>query len=186
MMWMRSGVFLLAVIFMAGCSTVQVSQDYDPHKDLSHYGTWQWKDPVQRATGDIRVDNPLLDGRIRRAVEAHLTGRNIRPAVERPDLHLVYHLAIERKIQSDSYYSSVGVGRYHHPWYGGMGADTRVYQYDESRLTIDIRAAGTDALLWRGVGVYRLKTHKTPAAADAAMQKTVDRILSQFPPVGWK
>jgi hypothetical protein len=41
-------------------------------------------------------------------------------------------------------------------------------------------------LLWRGVGVYLLKTYKTPEAAAAAIQKIVDRILEQFPPAGQK
>lgn len=175
---------LFAVMAVAGCSSVQVSQDYDPHADFSPYGTWQWKESVQVPTGDIRVDNPLLDRRIRRAVENHLRGRHVSPARERPDLYLAYHLAVERKLRSDSYYSSVGVGRYYDPWYGGFGADTRIYQYDECRLTIDIHAGETDELLWRGVGVYRLKTYKTPEAADLAIQKTVDRILLQFPPAG--
>ena len=169
-------------ILLAGCSSVQVSQDYDLHADLSKFGTWQWKYPVQVATGDIRVDNPLLDRRIRRSVEKHLSGRNIMLAGETPELYLVYNLAVERQIYSDSYYSSVGVGSYYHPWYGGIGTETRIYQYDESRLTIDILSSGTDALLWRGVGTYRFKTYKTPQAAAEAIQKTVDKILMQFPP----
>ena len=177
-------VLLFAVMVVAGCSSVQVSQDYDPRADLSHYASWQWKDPVQPPTGDTRVDNPLLDRRIRQAVENHLTRRNISPASGQPGLRLVYHLAVERKIQSDTYYSSAGVGRYYQPWYGGMGAETRIWQVDESRLTIDIHAADTGALLWRGVGVYRLKTYKTPEAAAAAIQKIVDKILEQFPPDG--
>lgn len=177
-------VLLLTVVLVAGCSGVQVSQDYDPRADLSHYGTWQWKDPVQPPTGDVRVDNPLLDRRIRQAVENHLAARSSSPGGGQPGLHLVYHLAVERKIQSDTYYSSVGVGSYYHPWYGGMGTETRIRQVDESRLTIDIHEADTGALLWRGVGVYLLKTYKTPEAASSAIQKIVDRILEQFPPGG--
>ena len=173
---------LFAVLVMAGCASVQVSQDYDPHADMSRYGTWQWRDLVQAATGDIRVDNPLLDKRIRRAVEIHLVGRNISPASGKPDLYLTYHLVIEQKILSDTYYSTVGVGSYYHPWYGGVGTETRIRQYDESRLTIDIYSAGTGDLLWRGVGRFRLRTHKTPEEAAEATRRTVDKILFQFPP----
>ena len=177
-------ILFLAVVAFAGCATVQVSQDYDPHADMSRYGTWQWRDPVQDATGDIRIDNPLLDKRIRHAVEAHLASRNIRRTQEQPDLYLTYHLAIEQKIQSDTYYSTMGVGSYHHPWYGGVGTETRIRQYDESRLTIDIYSAGTSALMWRGVGVFRLRNHKTPGEAAEAIRKIVDMILFQFPPGG--
>lgn len=176
-------ILLLVVIIVTGCSTVQVSQDYDPQADLSDYGTWQWQDPIQASTGDIRVDNPLLDKRIRQAIENHLVGRSIDRAEKQPDLLLSYHLAIERKIRSDTYHSTVGLGHYYYPWYGGIDTETYIRQYDENRLTIDIRAADTGDLIWRGVGTYRLKTYKTPQDADAAIQKTVDKILFQFPPV---
>ncbi len=171
-------------IILAGCSMVRVSQDYDPEADLSRFGTWQWREDAQALTGDIRADNPLLNKRIRRAVENHLRGRNINSVRGRPDLFLTYHLAIENKIYSDTYYSTMGIGGYYHPWYGGVGTETRIRQYDESRLTIDTHAADTGDLLWRGVGIYRLRSYETPQEAAEAIQKTVDRILGQFPPGG--
>jgi uncharacterized protein YceK len=175
-------VLVLVVLVFSGCATIQVSQDYDPHADMTRYGTWQWRDPVQGATGDIRIDNPLLDKRIRRAVDNHLASRNIKAVQVQPDLHLSYHLTIQQKILSDSYYSTVGVGSYYHPWHGGIGTETRVRQYDESRLTIDIYAADTDDLIWRGIGVFRLRTHETPEEAAEATRKIVDKILYQYPP----
>lgn len=186
MQFLKTTIMLFAAMAAAGCVAVQVSQDYDSQADFSGYGTWQWRDPVQASTGDIRVDNPLLDRRIRRAVGQHFAGRNIKYAGGQTDFYLVYHLAVERKLYSDSYYSTVGVGSYYHPWYGGIGAETHIYQYDESRLTIDIHTAETGGLLWRGVGVYRFNTFKTPEAAAEAIQKAVDKILWQFPPAGQK
>ena len=182
MRFFRSTILFFVVLAISGCATVQVSQDYDPHADILRYGTWQWRDPVQGATGEIRIDNPLLDKRIRQAVGNHLTSRHISLAEGQPDLYLSYHLAIEQKIQSDSYYSTMGVGSYYHPWYGGIGTETRIRQYDESRLTIDIYSAVSGALMWRGVGVFWLRTHKTPEEAADATRKLVDKILFQFPP----
>jgi hypothetical protein len=175
-------MILLATVTLGGCTTIQVSQDYDPRADLWRYDSWQWRDPVQAPTGDIRIDNPLLDKRIRLAVGNHLAGRNINLAQEQPDLYLAYHLAINQKILSDTYYPAMGMGSYYYPWYGGFATETRIRQYDESRLTIDIFAADTGNLLWRGVGTYRLKNHKTPRQAAAETQQAVDKILSQFPP----
>lgn len=173
----------LTLLVVGGCSTVQVSQDYSTEVDLSRLGTWRWQNPVQPKTGDIRVDNPLLDKRIRRAVERHLTGRRFEMASAQPDRYLSYHLSIERKIQSDTATTSVGVGGYYHPWYGGVGSETRIWDYDEGRLTIDIHDAETGDLVWRGVGVYRFRSYDSPQAADEAVQHIVDRILQQFPPV---
>ena len=184
MQLLATTALLMAVTTLVGCSGVTVSQDYDPQADLSRYGSWQWRQPVQPATGDVRADNPLQDKRIRKAVNAHLLNRQFEQASGRPDFYLTYHLAIEPRIRSDNFHTAVGAGRYHYPWYGGVGTETRIRQYDQSRLTIDIHSAESGDLVWRGVGVYLLRTYKTPVAADAAAQQTVDKILSQFPPGG--
>lgn len=177
-------ILMLALMTMTGCAAVQVNQDYDPHTDFPQYGSWQWLDPVQPSTGDIRVDNPLLDKRIRRAIENHLAGRNIVRTDKQAELHLTYHLAIEQKIRTDTYVSSMGLGGYYpyHPWYGGIGTETQIRQYEQNRLTIDIHAKESGDLLWRGEGVYRQRVYPTPLEAAAAIQHIVDEILMQFPP----
>ena len=180
---MRPFSIAFVLLFLSACTYVQVSQDYDPLTDLSHRGTWQWREAVQPPVGDLRIDNPLLDRRIRTAVANNLESRGIVHAGDRPELYLSYHLVLERKIESDTTHASMGFGRYYHPWYGGIGTETSIRQYDESRLTIDIHEVDTGRLLWRGVGTYRFRTYKTPQNAAAAMQKIVDKILLQFPPV---
>lgn len=179
---LKHWILYLAVLSATGCSTVLVSQDYDPHTDFSRYHTWQWQHRVQPPTGDLRVDNPLLDKRIRHAVGNYLIRHHFQPVQRRPDFLVNYHLDIEQKIQSETYYSPVGMGSYYYPWYGGINTDTYIRQYDEAHLTIDILAADTGDLLWRGTGAYLFKTYRTPQDAAAAMQETVDRILGQFPP----
>jgi hypothetical protein len=177
-------ILFLTVLSVVGCSNVLVSQDYNPHTDFSRYHTWQWQHRVQPTTGDLRIDNPLLDKRIRRAVEEDFKRRNFKLVQRHPDFLVNYHLSIEQKIQSDTYYAPVGMGGYYYPWYGGFGADTVIRQYDQAHLTIDILAADTGDLLWRGTGIYLFKTYRTPQDADAAIRETVDRILSQYPPGG--
>jgi len=177
-------IFLSAVclLALAGCSSVQVSQDYDPAALISGTGTFAWRHRVQPATGDVRVDNPLLDRRIRTAIEKHLTARGFALDPKRPDMYLAYHLGIEPVIQGvpdDPFY---GVRGYRYPWYGGFPRETRIYQYDDCRLTIDVLAAGSDRLVWRGTGVYRCRTYNDPHKAAADIQRTVDRIMAQFPP----
>lgn len=183
---LRSKMAILVILAgLVGCATVQVNQDYDPEVDFTRYRTWQWRDPLQPPTGDVRVDNTLLDKRIRRAVENHLNGRGIRQTQEPSDFYLAYQLAVFQKLQGDTYYSTMGMGSYYYPWYGGyggIGSETYIRQYEESRLTIDLLAADTQNLLWRGTGIYRSKTYATPEEAAQGMQQTVDKILSQFPP----
>ncbi|BBO93353.1 DUF4136 domain-containing protein [Desulfosarcina ovata] len=183
MQWMIKMVGVVVTLAaLTGCSVVQVSQDYDPRADLSGQGTWQWRQPDQATVGDVRIDNPLLDGRIRRAVESHLAGRKMRQPTHMPDLYISYHLSIEQRIEGNTVYPTFGAWWYGYPWFGGMEAETRIHQYDECRLVIDIHAAETGHLLWRGTGVYRYKTYPNPQAAAESIRKTVDKILLQFPP----
>lgn len=177
-------MLLVTLVVVAGCSTVQVNQDYEVHSNLTRYETWQWKEAVQPTNGDLRTDNPLLNKRIRRAIENHLTGRRIRLVPKGADLQLSYQLTIEQKIIGDTIYPTVGIGVYGFPWYGGMGSETRIRQFDEGRLTIDLHATDTGELLWRGVGIYRWVTYDNPRQAADAMQEIVDKILEQYPPTG--
>lgn len=179
---MRPFSIAILMLFLSACANVQVSQDYDPLADFSQYGSWRWREADQPPVGDPRIDNPLLDRRIRTAVENHLESRNFTRAGGQPEIVLSYRLDVERKIESDTAHATMGFGRYDYPWYGGIGTETRIRQYDESRLTIDIQEADTGKLLWRGVGTYRFRTYKTPQDAAAAMQEIVDKILNQFPP----
>ena len=175
-------VLLMVAVIAAGCTSVQVNQDYGLQDELPHPGTWRWRYPRQPASGDVRVDNALLDKRIRRAVETHLARRGIVRVEADADVVLSYHLAIERRLYNDTVYTDIHPGGYFYPGYWGMGTETRIYQYDQSELIIDIYAGDTSDLVWRGVGSYRYRSYDSPQAAAEAMQAIVDKILAQYPP----
>ncbi len=173
---------LFLVTILGACTGVRVSQDYDSRTALDRFETWHWEEPEQPVSGDLRVDNPLLNKRIRRAIETHLADRNIEMQPSRPDLAIAYRLVIQPKLENHSYHSSLGGGGCCYPWSWGGYPDTYIYQYDECQIIIDIKDAVTQTLLWRGTGIYRYQTYKSPDTAAQAMQRTVDRILAQFPP----
>ena len=175
-------VLLIVGASLAGCATVQVSQDYDPHAVHHPHRTWYWEESSQPPSGDLRVDNPLLNSRIRHAIQRHLTNRDIVQKQHQPDLSISYRLVIQSKLRSYSTYSMLGWGGYYYPWAWGGDVDPHIEQYDQCQLTIDIKAFETGALVWRGTGVYTFRTYDTPQAAAEAMQGTVDKILAQYPP----
>lgn len=178
------GVLLaISTILLAGCSAVRVSQDYDPQATLSAVGTFAWQYAVQPETGDVRIDNPLLDRRIRTAVVRHLAVRGANQVESQPDYYLAYHFVIASRIESDPDYPVVGAGWPHFPWYHRYEREFRVHQFDECRLAIDLISGHLKTLVWRGTGIYRFKTFDDPQAAATDMQQTVDRILAQFPPM---
>jgi hypothetical protein len=171
----------LIAVWLSACTTVKVSQDYDPATDFSDYRTFDWYPGPQPKTGDIRVDNPLLDDRIREAVTRELISKGFRRVTDQmPDLYTAYHLTIRTKLEADTLHTGIGYGRY--PYYGGFGTDTWIRQYDEGMLVIDIADAEKNELIWRGVGTRRVTETRSPQRSTEVVNKTVAEILAQFPP----
>jgi hypothetical protein len=178
---MRSRFWTVLALLLFGCSAVTVSQDYEIGADFSRYRTFDWVSAEQPRTGDIRVDNPLLDARIRSAVEQTLLSKGyVKKSDGRPDMLVAYHLTIRSRIEGDRFRSGFGYGRY--PYWGGAGFETTIRQYDEGMLVIDIGDAAGNRLIWRGTGTRRVTEKASPQETTRIVNQTVNEILNQFPP----
>ena len=168
-------------LLLASCSSVQVRTDYDPQADFSRLRTFAWASPVQEKTGDLRIDSPLLDERIRRAVESTLQARGFEKAAPRTaDFVVAYHLSLEQRLDvrtMDSYY---GYRRYGAWGYGGT--QTTVSQYEQGTLIIDVADARAQRLVWRGSGSRRVSQSSDPEKATENVNRAVQEILAKFPP----
>ena len=60
--------------------------------------------------------------------------------------------------------------------------ETRVRQYEEGTLVIDVADAREKELTWRGVGKGRLSRNPTPEQITADVDTAVEQIPSRFPP----
>ena len=171
--------FIFAVL--TSCSGVSVRQDYDVSVDFSDYHTFAWVTVEQPKTGDIRVDNQLLDTRIREAVDRTLIAKGYRKITDgSSNLLVAYTLTIRSRLESDTVSTGFGYGGY--PYWGGVGFETRVREYDEGMLVIDIGDAKQNKLIWRGTGTRRVTAHSDPNKTTDVINKTVGEILAKFPP----
>lgn len=180
---------LAAILAVAGCAGIQVSQDYDPATKFAALQTFRWLSPTQDKTGDIRSDNPLQNTRIRAAVERTLQEKGYaKSAAQRPSFLVRYQYRIDRRIEADGGAGGIGfgfgIGSYgrHGGIAIGTGSGNRVGGYDQASLVIDIIAPASKTLIWRGTGSRRYRTYDDPAEADAAANTLVQKILAQFPP----
>ena len=184
-----SVILTLLAFSAAGCSGLKVSQDFDKSTDFSRLKSFAWKSEKQEKTGDIRVDNPLLDSRIREAVEQSLSGNGFRRASEgTPDFYIGYKLSIRSRVGSDGVSTSVGFGvgsgSRSSGSFGGVGISSGggVQQWDEGTLVIDITDTKTKDLLWRGTATRRVSRHATPEETTESVNEMVGKTLAQFPP----
>jgi len=174
-----------AAASVIGCSSLKVSQDYDQAVDFSTITTFAWKDVNQPGTGDIRVDSPLMDQRIRQAIKKHLALKGLDYSeVDLPDVHVAYSYNIIPKLQSGTVTTGVGVGIGTGATMGGIGVHTGadVSQYDQGLLVVDILSPKTEKLLWRGTSTRVVRTHSSPEKITQDIDATIEKLLAQFPP----
>lgn len=175
----------LFAIFILGCSSIEVSQDYQPDWDFGNLKTYAWKYKGQEKTGDMRIDSQLLDDRIRKATEEKLLEKGFTKSSGKiPDFQIVYKYSISRKIYSNPVSTGLGFGYGHYGNHGAIGirTGTQIDEYDEGLLIIDFLKPGSDIVLWRGNSTRVVETHSTPEKRIQDIDQTIGKMLDQFPP----
>jgi len=161
-----------------GCSSIEVSQDYKPDRDFRNLKTYDWKYKDQEKTGDMRIDSQLTDDRIRKETE-----RKLFPG-KTPDFQIIYQYTITRKIYSNPVSTGMGFGCDQYARHGSIGIriGTEINEYDEGLLIIDFLKPDSDIILWRGKSTRLVHTHSTPEKIIRDIDKTIGKMLAQFPP----
>jgi hypothetical protein len=176
----------------AWAAAQDVTYDFDRAKNFAHVQTFALKE-------GRRSDNPLVDQRMAAAIVSMLTARGLRQVDHDPDVFVVPGRTTEMRKQVTAYNTGYWpYGSWYWPYYGswagGWGAgywdagwgwgtttfEERNLQYDT--LTIEMIDAKTGDLIWRGRGVKRVHSHWKPDEIDKKVQKTVSKIMSNYPP----
>jgi len=174
-------VLTFTALILAGCTSVAVRYDYRPDADFSALKFFAWKYDEQPETGDVRVDNALLDYRIRRAVDQVLKDKGFtKNNRETADFVVAYHLIFRRRMECSTATFGFRTGWYDH--YGSIYSSTDFRDYEESLIIIDIFDSKKDTLLWRGTGSRPSYQGSDPEQLTRIINDMVARILSGFPP----
>jgi hypothetical protein len=170
---------------LAGCSSVSVKRDFDAAVDFAGYKTYAWQHAEQPQTGNPRIDNDLIDTRIRSAVDDNLRQkgyRRVEPAAA--DMLVAYFIGFQRRISSSGGSMSVGMSRSSAGRAGsvGLSSGTQVSDFEEAHLTIDFIDPASDRTIWRGTGTRRTSGSTNPERITDRVNDAVQRILRKFPP----
>ncbi len=162
---------LCLMLFCISCSSIIVSQDYDPQVDFSTMKTFKWMDPPEK-TGM----NTLTIGRIQNAVNAQMKVKGFSQSSDTADFLIALHYGQEDKTKIRDW----GYSYAHRGFAGHSGVD--VYQYEEGKLILDFVNAKTKELFWRGVAKGPVSHQKTPEKREKEINKVITKILKKFPP----
>jgi hypothetical protein len=170
-------VAALIALALCSCSTVAVRTDWDQAHDFSAWRSFAWMPEGTEPKGRRPVDDPLVDERIRAAVERTLAAKGYQRA-RNPDFYVGTAVYVREKLDVYTINHYYGWG---YRWGVGL-PETHVTEYDEGTLVIDLADAKSRKLVWRGSGSKRIDPSPSPERVTESVNRAVEEILADFPP----
>jgi len=180
-----------AIVAVASCSSssgIKSFHDYNPSADFASYRTWSFISErpmiVSQAAGMV---NPLLEGRIMRAIHSEMDRKGFSYVTdpESADIAISFTVGSRDQVKIDQIPSSyrTGYSRYHRGYgYGGsFGTETRVRQYTEGQVAIDIFEVQSHTPAFHGSATKRLSSSDRDNPEEL-ISSVVSEAMLGFPP----
>jgi hypothetical protein len=173
----------LSAVFVAGCSSVSVTTDYDHELNFTTLKTFEWmsvsKDQLSTNAAANMLQNSLVDNRFRGAVKTQLEAKGLTESSTNPDFVIMYHTGTQEKVNVTNY--GYGYGRW-----GGYGGGVDVQQYTQGTIILDFINPTSKQLIWRSVATGALADRPDPATMEQKINGVVQEMLAKFPPAPGK
>ena len=171
---MKIVTFIVPLLLFVGCSTLNVSVDYDETYDFKSAKSFAIDSGKKSAT------HTLFSSRVVSALKNELELKNYKN-VSKEEADLIFVFSANAKDKSDTQVS-YGLSGYRGFGYGGMMmATSHTYEYTEGTLVIDALSPKSKKVVWRGVGVKELREQETPQERTEAVNAAVKKIMEKFP-----
>jgi hypothetical protein len=194
-MKVRVTIILTALIALGvtGCaSKPNTFANADPTVDFSQYRTFSY---YENLSTDEAQYQSLVSNFLKVAVAQEMYKRGLVHEPENPELLVNFYIHTKDKIKTRSvptagvgYGGGYGGGYYgyrdpfYDSWGGYGGYETRVDQYTEGTLNIDVVDASTKKLIWEGSIAGRL-TDKDVRNMEQTIDEAVGVVMTAFPVV---
>ena len=182
----RRTLMAIFALLVTGCaSSPNTFSNADPSIDFSQYKTYGF---FSTLSTDNAQYQSLVSNFLKVAVAQELVVRGLDHDEENPDLRVNFYINTQDKIKTRSVPTAGNYYDYrdpfYDPWggYGGMGVgyETRVDQYTEGTLNIDVVDSKTNKLVWEGSVVGRL-TEKDVRNMEKTVDEAVAAVMVNFP-----
>jgi len=174
-------VGMLALSALAGCNGVKVWAEYDPTTDFSNLTTYGWATISPKAPNDPQTENPILDARVRVALENELAARGFqKQASGPPDFLVGYRAVIKEKV--DVRYVDDQWG-YSYTYRARTSRKT-VYEYEQGTLIVDVSLPDPKRLIWRAIARDEVYPGRPQEEGDRRLAEAVRKMFDQFPAKG--
>jgi hypothetical protein len=141
---------------------------------------------VGQDADNTRGNNAITRGRIQTAVANVLIDRGYNLNMDDPDFFVVYHLAIEEKMDLEvinNYYGYPYAGSYASTWGPTIyGQEVQQREWDQGTLLLDILDGESKQLVWRGSAQAEVYPQTDPNERQKRINSAVKKVLDEFPP----
>ena len=174
----------LAVLLMAGISACasqpNTFSQADPTADFSAYKTYAFYD--NPATNNAQYES-LVTNFLKVSVAQQLDARGMNYDPEDPDVVVNFFLNTKEKVRSRSVPTMSGYYGWRDPFYDpwpGYRYETRIEQYTEGSLNIDVADVAQQKLVWEGSVVGRV-TDEFVRNLEKNLDAAVAAIFENYP-----
>ena len=183
---LKFAALTLGLVLFSACSSYTVKTDYDPTITYSSYRTFDWYAASKKAKGKGSGTDPLLDKRVRVAVQAELESKGFtQETAAEPDFLVTYYPIFQnRKYRTTTSFGG-GSGWGRRRWGYGVGtrfSSSQVHQYREGTIVLEIVDSRSNQLVWQGTAEGALTELNNPEDAQEQIHKAVRDMLANFPP----
>jgi len=177
----------IALMFLASCSSISVTTDFDDTVDFTKYKTYEyygWADESDQILNDLdkrRIEQAFGDEFRKRGMEYVESGG---------DLVVTLFIVVRQKTEQRATTThSPSYGGYYGGYYGygpgwGWGSSystTTVseYDYNVGTLVVDVFDKAEERLIWESVGQGTVDDN--PQSRDKSVPKTVAKMMKNYP-----
>lgn len=166
---------------LAGCtSTPNTFSQADPTTDFSQYRTYGFYD--HPATNNAEYES-LVTSFLKVSVAQQLEARGMSYDPSNPDIVVNFFLNTKEKVRSRSVPTMSGYYGYRDPFYDpwpGYSYETRIDQYTEGTLNIDVADVARKKLVWEGSVVGRINDEFV-RNLEQGLDEAVAAIFANYP-----
>ena len=173
-------LLIISLPLISSCATPpRIYFNEDPAAVFSSYATYAFQ-------ANLGTDRPeytsLLSQYLKIAVQRELNARGYKEVQDNPDLMINFFVQTEEKIRSTATPSFGGYYGYrpYGTWGGYAGYETRITQYTEGTLTVDLVDASRDQLVWEGTLIDRIPGDEAENLRPR-VEEAVVNVFSEFP-----
>lgn len=184
---LKISLLSIIILIVSGCSTIQVTSEYNPKRDFSSLKTYAWLNDMDHPSDNLRINNELVIRSVRNAVEESLESKGfVKTTRDQADFLISWFGAIEQKVKAETithFYAPYGYGTlYRDPAWNTQAQAIALKEYEKGSLIFDFLDPKSNTLIWRGIGQDRITEGQSGEKIKKNLHLAVSQILADFPP----